>query len=78
MSNLCFFQSYCASTYCSYLWVNYTQQLYHKLKVAYNNTVRRLLGYYRRDSASYMFASNSIDSFAVLYRKGMYILGNVY
>ena len=47
---------------------------YNKVKVAYNNTARRLLGYDYRDSASRMFVINNLDSMKVVLRKNMYNL----
>ena len=49
--------------YCSQIWVNFKKSTYAKLKVAYNNMHRRILGYNRWDSASNMFVSNAIDNF---------------
>ena len=58
--------------YCPQLWVNYTKAMYSKLKIAYNNIFRRLLGYSKRDSASFMFASHNINNFDAVYRKNIY------
>ena len=69
---LTLFQSYCSNAYCSHLWANYTKATFNKLKVAYNNVYRRLLGCTRRDSASMMLVTNGIDSFETLYRKYIY------
>ena len=66
------FISYCSTMYCSHLWVNRSNVMYHKIRVAYNNVFRRLLGYSKRDSASHMFVSNHIDNFETLYRKNVY------
>ena len=57
------FQTYCTNMYCPYLWSNYTQMAYSKIRVAFNNVFRNLLGYSRRDSASAMFLSHTLDSF---------------
>ena len=43
--------------YCSQLWVNHTKCPYNKLRVAYNNAYRRVLGYAKSDSASNMFVN---------------------
>ena len=37
-------KTYCAP-YCSQLWVNHSKCSYNKLRVAYNNAYRRVLGY---------------------------------
>ena len=68
---LTLFQSYCANAYCSHLWANYTKATFNKLKVAYNNVHRRLLGCTRRDSACMMLVTNGID-IETLYRKYIY------
>ena len=36
-------KSYCTSTYCSHLWVNYSKVTFSKLRVAYNNVYMYLL-----------------------------------
>ena len=38
---------HCSTIYCSQLWVNFNKGTYLKLKVAYNNMHRRILGYHR-------------------------------
>ena len=63
------FHAYCCTIYCSQLWVNFKKSTYAKLKVAYNNMHRRILGYNRWDSASNMFVSNVIDNFDANLRK---------
>ena len=63
------FQSYCANFYCCSLWTSYNKTTYNKVKVAYNNIARRLLGYDYRDSASHMFVTNSLDSMKIVLRK---------
>ena len=66
------FHAYCCTIYCSQLWVNFKKSTYAKLKVAYNNMHRRILGYNRWDSASNMFVSNAIDNFDASLRKNIY------
>ena len=66
------FQTYCTNMYCPYLWSNYTQMAYSKIRVAFNNVFRNLLGYSRRDSASAMFLSHNLDSFEALMRKRIF------
>ena len=56
-------KSYCTSTYCSHLWANYSKATFSKLRVAYNNVHRYLLGHKKRDSASMMLVGNGVDSF---------------
>ena len=55
------------SPYCSQLWVNHTKCPYNKLRVAYNNTYRRVLGYVKSDSASNMFVNNQVETCITLY-----------
>ena len=66
------FVSYCSSLYTSQLWCNYTKKQIGRLKVAYNNVLRRLLGYSYRDSASAMFVQNRVDGFDARLRKIIY------
>ena len=69
---LLLFRSYCTPSYCSHLWVNFNKATYNKLRVAYNNVYRHIMGYSRRDSASNMFVTNGIDNFDTLIRKNVY------
>ena len=66
------FISYCLAFYCPALWVNFKVNSYEKLRVAFNNVHRKLLGYERRDSASQMFVSNNLCNFEALLRKTTY------
>ena len=63
------FQSYCTNLYCSHLWWNYRRDMYKKIMVAYNNCVRRFMGYMYDSSASKMFQENNVLHFNVLRRK---------
>ena len=63
------FQTFCMNMYCSQLWCNYTEKSMQKLKVAYNNCLRRLLGYPKFCRASGMFVYCSLSSFSELRRK---------
>jgi len=56
-------ESYCLNLYCSELWHDYSMSSIFKLRVAYNDVFRNLLGYGRRDSASSMFAINAINTY---------------
>ena len=66
------YKSYCAPSYCSFLWCNYTDTMYNKLKIAHNNVFRKLFGYKRRDSATAMFINNNMDNLDVMIRKNTY------
>ena len=65
-------KTYCAP-YCSQLWVNHTKGSYNKLRVAYNNAYRRVLGYVKSDSASNMFVNNQVENFYAHNRHLIYI-----
>ncbi len=65
-------ESYCLNFYCSTLWCNFTKLNMNKIRVAYNNIIRKLFGYSRRDSASFMFVHHQIDSFDCRQRKSVY------
>ena len=54
------------SSTCHYLHhshYNHTKCFYNKLRVAYNNAYRLVLGYVKSDSASNMFVNNQVDNF---------------
>ena len=50
------FQAYCNYLYCSHLWDIYTKTQLNKLRITYNNALRRLFNLHLRRSASPMFA----------------------
>ena len=70
------FQAYCTHFYCTQLWWNYSKQSLGKVRVAFNNSFRHLMGYDRRCSASGMFVNAHIDSFNTLRRKCIYRFTN--
>ena len=43
-----------------------------KIRVAYNNVYRKILGVSRRSSASAMFVTNDIPNFEAFFRKSIY------
>ena len=51
----CMFKSYCATMYCLSMWFDSTVTSMKKLKIAYNNVLRRLLNLPKYNSASEMF-----------------------
>ena len=65
-------ESYCLNFYCSTLWCNFSKLNLNKIRVAYNNIIRKLFGYNRRDSASFMYVHHNIDSFDTRLRKSVY------
>ena len=66
------FKAYCYQLYGGPLWSNYSVGVMRKLKVAYNNAARLLLGYDKRSSASSMFVTNRLSNFDALMRKQIY------
>ena len=63
------FKMYCTSLYCSSLWCNYTKGMINRIRVAYNNSLRLLLGLPRCSSASQMFSECAILNFDCNLRK---------
>ena len=68
------FKTYCSTMYCSALWFNSTKTALTKLKIAYNNSLRRLLGLPKYNSASEMFVNLGILSFGELLKKIVFSL----
>ena len=66
------FKSFCTNMYCCTLWFNSTKCSMRKLRVSYNNVLRRLLHIPKRSSASEMFVSRGIPSFYEVLRKSIY------
>lgn len=62
------FKTYCYSLYCSHLWWNYNQSTYRKVRVAYNDSFRMLLGVPRYCSASQLFVRHNVYTFDALIR----------
>ena len=65
-------KSYCTSFYCGYLWSDYKSMTFSKLRVAFNNVYRRVLGLPTWASASEMYAIHNIENFEALLRKVIY------
>ena len=59
------------SFYCPYFLTQYKKATLWKLRVAYNNVYRKILGLCRRSSASEMFVTNNILNFKALMRKSI-------
>ena len=68
------FKTYCSTMYYSALWFNSTKTALTKLKIAYNNSLRRLLGLPKYNSASEMFLNLGILSFGELLWKFVFSL----
>ena len=62
------FMTYCSNLYCALMWFNCTKTALTKLKVAYNNSLRRFMGLPWHNSASEMFVNLNIKSFGELLR----------
>ena len=65
-------RSFCTTFYCPYFWTQYKKATFSKLRVAYNNVYRKILGLCRRSSASEMFVTNNILNFEALMRKSIF------
>ena len=65
------FQTYFTDMYCCQLWFNSTKNSISKLSTSYNSVLRRLC-ISKPYSASNMFVSRGIPSFAELLRKSIY------
>ena len=63
------FKTYCSGMYGSSLWKSYKCNTLNKVKVAYNNIFRSLMGLSRRDSMSKTMIDRNIDPFQVVLRK---------
>ena len=57
------FKMYCSNLYCSSFWFDSSKTAMKKIKIAYNNSLRRLLSLPKRNSASEMFVNLNILSF---------------
>ena len=66
------FQTYCINLYCCQLWFNSTKSSLKKLSTSYNSVLLRLLGICKPYSASKMFVSKGIPTFAELLRTSIY------
>ena len=62
------FKTYCSNLYCAPMWFDCTKTVLTKLKVAYNNSLRRFMGLPWHNSASEMFVNLNIKSFGELLR----------
>ena len=63
---------YCSNLYCSSFWFDSSKTAMNKIKIAYNNSLRRLLSLPKHNSASEMFVNLNILSFGELLRKFVY------
>jgi len=70
------FRTFFSSIYCSSLWTPLNKDTLDKVKVAYNDSFRLLMGYSRRCSASKMFAENNVNDFNAMRRVAAYSMLN--
>ena len=63
------FKSYCYSLYSIYLWNNFSKAQYKKVKVAFNDVIRKLFQFRRGDSISTFCFTLNINTFDVLMRR---------
>ena len=68
------FKAYCGSFYCCSLWCVYTDKMLNRIRVAYNNTFRKLFGLPRDCSASEMFVQRRVSHFLHVRRSAMFSL----
>ena len=66
------FQTYCTNSYCCQLWFNSTKSSLKKLSTSFNSVLRRLLGICKPYSASKLFVSRGISTFAELLCTSIY------
>ena len=56
-------RSFCTVFFCPYFWTNYKKTTFSKIRVAYNNVYRKILGVTRRSSVCTMIVTNDIPNF---------------
>ena len=66
------FRSYCHSFYCCSLWANYNVSVINKVKVVYNNIMRKLANVPVYSSASFLFGWLGVKSFQEVRRNACY------
>ena len=66
------FQSYCTALYCPFLGSDYKKSTFRKIRVAFNNAYRKILGLPKRSSASAIYAQHNICNFETTIRKSIY------
>ena len=65
-------QTFCMNFYCSPLWRSVSKHTFNRIKAAYNNVYRSLLGFGKMCSASGMLVNHNITTFDAILRKNMY------
>ena len=70
------FKTFCSNMYCCSFWFKSTKGQLNKLRVSYNNSLRRLLNLPTWNSTSEMFVNLNIPSFGELMRKSIHSFVN--
>ena len=70
------FKNYCCNLYCAPFWYDSTKAAMKNLKIAYNNSLRRILSLTSLNSASGMFVNLNIPFFGELLGKYEYSFRN--
>ena len=68
------FKTFCYNLYGANLWSSHTAAMTHRIKVAYNNVFRKLMGIKLGESISQVYVRNDVCGFDALMRKNMYSL----
>ena len=66
------FKSYCSSMYCSQFWFDSSKSALESLRIAFNNSLRRLMNLSKYNSASEMCVYLDIKSFGEMMRNNIY------
>ena len=62
------FKTYCSNLYCAPMWFDCAKTALKKMEVAYNNSLRQIMGLSWHKSASEMFVNLNIKSFIEMLR----------
>ena len=65
------FKSYCTSIYCCHLWSNFSQDVYRRIRSAFNRIFRLLMNLYHRISISATLLQYGINHFDILIRNNV-------
>ncbi len=65
------FKSYCTSIYCCHLWSNFSQDVYRRIRSAFNRIFRLLMNLYHRISISATFLQYGVNHFDILIRNNV-------
>ena len=65
------FQSYCTALYCPFLWNDYNNSTFSKMRVAFYNVYRKICGLLKRRSASAMYTTHNACNFETRLRNNI-------